>query len=55
MKWFTLSWYKYLFTPWLGFKVLFCRIKGHPNGPIYFNPGGLEPNWKCKDCGEDIG
>lgn len=31
-----------------------CRIKGH--GKVYFyNPGGMEPDMHCRDCGEDIG
>lgn len=32
-----------------------CRIKGHPNGEIFYNPGGDEPDHRCKDCGEEIG
>ena len=54
MKWLSFSWYSYLFKPWKGWKVLFCRIKGHPNGVIWFSDG-LEPNMECKDCGEDLG
>lgn len=34
---------------------IYCRIKGHPNGEIYYNPGGDEPDHRCKDCGEEIG
>jgi hypothetical protein len=34
---------------------LICRIKGHPEGEVYYNPGGLEPDHRCKTCGEEIG
>ena len=32
-----------------------CRMKGHPNGIVYINPGGYEPDTTCKDCGEELG
>lgn len=32
-----------------------CRFRGHLSGEIFYNPGGLEPNHHCQDCGEDIG
>lgn len=36
-------------------RVLICRIKGHPNGPIYYTgPYATEPNMACKDCGEEL-
>lgn len=31
-----------------------CRIKHHPCGSIYYNPGGYEPDGRCKDCGDLI-
>ena len=31
-----------------------CRIKNHPAGAVYYNPGGLEPDDRCKDCGDFI-
>lgn len=34
---------------------LLCRIKGHPSGEIFWNPGGNEPDHRCRDCGESIG
>lgn len=36
-------------------KAVICRIKNHPNGEIYYNPGGNEPDGHCKDCYELIG
>ena len=32
-----------------------CRLAGHPRGPIWFNPGGDEPNYHCWTCGDDTG
>lgn len=34
---------------------LLCRLRGHPSGEVYYNPGGDEPDHRCKDCGEEIG
>lgn len=32
-----------------------CRVRGHPKGAIFYNPGGYEPDWTCRTCGEDLG
>ena len=32
-----------------------CRWRLHPAGCIWFNPGGYEPDYRCKDCGQDLG
>jgi hypothetical protein len=58
--WFDRSWYQYLFAkfddpgwcPW--YEHLWCRMNGHPAGQIYFNPGGYEPDYRCKECGDEI-
>lgn len=34
---------------------IICRFRGHPKGMIFYNPGGYEPDGRCKTCGEDIG
>ena len=34
---------------------LWCRLTGHKAGPVWFNPGGTEPNMHCRNCGDDIG
>jgi hypothetical protein len=34
---------------------ILCRLRGHPKGMIFYNPGGYEPDGRCKTCGEDIG
>jgi len=58
-RWFTPTWLAYVFekkrvnTPWL--TVVHCRIMGHPNGEVFYNPCGSEPDHHCKDCGEEIG
>ena len=59
MYWITISWWKYLLEPksqdvswWTVFR---CRAKGHLGGVEWYNPGGLEPNMYCKNCGDDLG
>lgn len=37
------------------FRVVWCRILGHPNGVVYYTMTGTEPDMHCKDCGEDLG
>lgn len=55
MKWLELSWYKYLFNGCSGINNFICRIKGHPNGIVYYNVNAFEPDYHCIDCGEDLG
>jgi len=58
-RWFTLEWYKYLldqpYRQKRTWAMVWCRVKGHPSGTIFYNLNGTEPNPYCKDCGEDIG
>jgi hypothetical protein len=51
----TLLYLKYLFAKPFSFRALVCRGKGHPDGVIWYNPGGLEPDMHCKNCGDDLG
>ena len=37
------------------FRRVKCRWQGHPKGIVFNNPGGLEPDTHCSNCGEDIG
>lgn len=37
------------------FTVVCCRIKGHPNGVVWYNFNGLEPDMTCKGCGDNLG
>jgi len=55
MKWLSLWWYQYLFEKPFTIRKIFCRIKGHPNGPVWYNPEGLEPNMCCRDCSDYLG
>ena len=36
------------------FNVLWCRMRGHPAGVIWYS-SGWEPNMHCKNCGDDLG
>ncbi|MCK9597315.1 hypothetical protein M0R19_09090 [Candidatus Pacearchaeota archaeon] len=61
LRWFMPSWYQYLFskaddptyTTW--YRRLWCRINRHPCGSWYFNPSGYEPDYTCKNCGDQLG
>lgn len=61
LRWFHKDWWAYLFEKprdpgycsW--FTRLRCRLTGHPDGVWWYNPGGLEPNMKCKRCADDLG
>ena len=33
---------------------LWCRLRGHPAGIVFYNVGGLEPDYTCKGCGDQI-
>ena len=33
---------------------LVCRFKGHPCGCIFYNPGEYEPDFRCKNCGDEL-
>lgn len=58
--WFTLYWWEYLFwkadePDYCSWPVrLWCRMRGHPAGPIWYNPGAFEPDMRCKNCGDVI-
>jgi hypothetical protein len=58
-RWIYLEWWRYLLMParrgdswWIAVR---CRMKGHPNGVVWYNTGALEPNMHCQDCGDDLG
>ena len=55
--WFERDWWKYLLAKraynapsWP--VVLWCRVRNHPYGPIYYRSGGDEPDWHCANCGD---
>lgn len=55
MKWFTLMWWRYLLTDCKGWTNFWCRVRGHPYGVAWYNPGGMEPDMRCNNCDEDLG
>lgn len=69
MNWLDIWWWRFLLARptnyargwhsdnWLldWYNRIRCRMRGHPRGIIYYNPGGLEPDSHCKGCGDDIG
>ena len=36
-------------------KTALCRARGHPNGVVWYNFCGSEPDMHCKDCGDNLG
>jgi hypothetical protein len=54
-RWFTRPWWSYLLTGCKGWGHFWCRVRGHPSGVWWHNPGGYEPDMRCKDCGENLG
>jgi len=34
-------------------KIIFCRLRGHPNGVVWYS-NGMEPDMSCKDCGDEL-
>lgn len=55
MRWFTPSWWRYLFAGCKGWTNFRCRARGHPHGVWWHNAGGDEPDMRCKNCDEDLG
>jgi len=60
MRWFYLSWWRYLFAPveWdreeQTWQILWCRLRGHPAGVIWYSSGN-SPDMRCQCCGDDLG
>jgi hypothetical protein len=61
-RWVRWSWWSYVLGPRQTPKgwgrpslaaTAWCRATGH-RGQIYWNPGGLEPDNRCKGCMEEI-
>lgn len=53
-KWFTLSYYQYVFVKPFSITKLFCRLTGHNAGIVYYNSLGYEPDYHCKNCDDEI-
>ena len=60
-KWMNKWWYRYLFAKpyddgWQGWvRSIRCRLRNHPEGIVYFNSMGLEPDYHCRGCGDELG
>ncbi len=59
MHWFTVGWWRYLLAPITGYagrlETTVCRMTGHPEGVVWWNPGGSEPDMHCIKCGDYLG
>lgn len=59
MKWFTLTYWKYLFSPrnpdYYWWTVILCRIKEHPMGVRWYTLTRDTPDMRCWGCGDDLG
>ena len=57
MRWFTRWWWIYLLKDCSGWTNFWCRVMNHPNGVVWYTSaeGACEPDYHCKDCGEDLG
>lgn len=64
LHWFTLEWWAYLLAPcnrrymdgpFTRIRTASCRAKGHPAGVWWYTSTGLEPDMRCKNCGDDLG
>ena len=61
----TLAWWQYILAPirrsqkicdpWWWVRIPLCRWRGHPAGVAWYNPGALEPDMHCRNCGDDLG
>lgn len=53
-RWFTAYWWKYLLEKPCNRTKFWCRIKGHPDGPIWYNINGTEPDMRCQNCKDEL-
>jgi hypothetical protein len=59
-NWFCIDFYQYLFAKaddpgWTSkWDRFLCRLQHHPDGMIFYNPGGEEPDYRCKRCGDEL-
>jgi len=54
LSWISISFWKYLLEKPNSWTKFWCRAKGHPDGPIWYNPNGLEPDMRCINCGDEL-
>lgn len=53
--WLSKSWWLFVCEKPFSFTAFFCRWQGHPDGVVWYNTNGLEPDMTCKNCGDDLG
>lgn len=53
LKWIDVCWWRHLFES-RDLRNFWCRVRGHPSGPVFYRPHGDEPDYHCNDCGEEI-
>lgn len=53
-RWFNPNFWMYLFKNNSGIKNIICRARGHGK-VVWYNPNKLEPDMRCRICGEDLG
>ncbi len=54
-RWLTPSWWSYLLDGCGSLRQFICRARGHPEGMVWYNTGGPEPDTRCNNCNEDLG
>jgi hypothetical protein len=42
-------------TDHTGWRNIFCRMRGHQAGVVWYDPTGSEPDMHCRNCDEDLG
>jgi len=52
--WTDPGWWLYLLRDCRGPRHFICRVRNHPAGVVWHNPGGIEPDMHCRNCGEDL-
>jgi len=50
MKYFNITFWKYLLHKPFSIKKFICRLQGHKCGVIWYNLNGTAPNMTCKNC-----
>ena len=40
---------------WARLRAVWCRLRGHPPGVVFYSSHSSEPDWRCKGCGDDLG
>lgn len=53
--WVRRRWWAYLLVGCRDWNHFWCRARGHPYPVYWFNPGGDEPDMRCRNCQEDLG